>query len=62
MKGNSTSIINGKIYVDGYELRAGKWKLTFMGVVEFNILDPRKGMFYLVCSVGKWSKLKHERV
>jgi len=32
MKGNSTSIINGKIYVDGYELKEGKWKRTLMGL------------------------------
>ena len=32
MKGNATSIINGKIYVDGYELKAGKWKRTLMGL------------------------------
>jgi len=32
MSGYSTSIINGKIYVDGYELRAGKWKRTLLGL------------------------------
>jgi len=32
MKGNSTSIINGKVYVDGYKLKAGKWKRTLLGL------------------------------
>lgn len=27
-KGNSSTIINGKVYIDGYEFDNGKWKKT----------------------------------
>lgn len=32
MKGNSVSIINGKVYVDGHEMKNGKWKMTLIGI------------------------------
>lgn len=28
MKGNNSTQINGKVYIDGYELIKGKWKKT----------------------------------
>jgi hypothetical protein len=28
MKGNNTTQINGKVYIDGYELKNGEWKRT----------------------------------
>ena len=27
-KGYSSTVINGKVYIDGYEFRNGKWKRT----------------------------------
>lgn len=32
MKGKSTSQINGKVYIDGYELKNGQWERTLMGL------------------------------
>ena len=32
MTGNSITTINGKCYIDGYELVEGKWKRTFWGL------------------------------
>ena len=32
MKGRSTSQINGKVYIDGYELKDGQWKKTLFGL------------------------------
>lgn len=29
MRGNNITTINGKCYIDGYELVKGKWKRTF---------------------------------
>ena len=30
--GRSGTIINGKVYIDGYEFKDGKWKKTLMGL------------------------------
>ena len=32
MNGKSTSQINGKVYIDGYELKNGEWKRTLLGL------------------------------
>lgn len=32
MKGKSISQINGKVYIDGYELKNGEWKRTLLGL------------------------------
>lgn len=32
MKGNSMTQINGKIYIDGYELKNGEWKKTLLAL------------------------------
>ena len=32
MKGRSISQINGKVYIDGYELKEGEWKKTLKGL------------------------------
>ncbi|WP_297419053.1 hypothetical protein [Clostridium sp.] len=32
MKGNSLTMINNKIYIDGYELKNGQWKRTLMAL------------------------------
>lgn len=32
MKGNCISSINEKTYIDGYELKNGKWKKTLAGL------------------------------
>jgi hypothetical protein len=32
MKGSSVSVINGKCYVDGYELIGDKWKKTIKAI------------------------------
>lgn len=31
-KGRCTTIINGKVYIDGYEFVNGKWKRTLRGL------------------------------
>lgn len=31
-KGHSNTIINGKVYIDGYEFRNGKFKKTLMAL------------------------------
>lgn len=28
-KGNNVTTIDGKVYIDGYEFKKGKWKKTF---------------------------------
>lgn len=35
MKGLNNSIIDGKIYVDGYELKNGKWKRTLKALYYY---------------------------
>jgi hypothetical protein len=35
MKGYSISQINDKIYMDGYELKNGKWKRTLKGLFHY---------------------------
>lgn len=32
MTGTSITTVNGKCYIDGYELKNGKWKRTFMAL------------------------------
>lgn len=32
MTGKSITTVNGKCYIDGYELKNGKWKRTFMAL------------------------------
>lgn len=31
-KGRNTTVINGKVYIDGYEFVNGEWKKTLMGL------------------------------
>jgi len=35
MKGLNNSIINGKVYIDGYELKNGKWKRTLKALYYY---------------------------
>ena len=32
MRGNNTTQINERTYIDGYELKNGKWKRTLLGL------------------------------
>jgi hypothetical protein len=34
MRGNTITQVNGKIYIDGYELRNGNWVLSIKAVVN----------------------------
>lgn len=35
MRGTSLSCINGKVYIDTFELKDGKWKRTLAGIWHF---------------------------